>query len=150
MTDLSTESLCETSSLSIWQEVVYRGAGQNLASYTGYGFQENGENGSLTTNSITPPAAGQLVAMPFPDIGCENNENLEPDGVTFSSLSEVPALSSETSLTPAPFPWLAADADIPAAGQSYGPYTFAATINGTSCPLSTGSWLGWEVAVPGQ
>ncbi len=127
--------------------VVYRGAGQSLSSYTGYGFEQNGFKDDLTTASITPPGDSQLVAMIFDAASCELPESTEPNGTTFSAPSGGPTLSPETALIPAPISVFAADASVPLSSQSYGPYTFTATVKG-SCPNKTGSWLGWGVAIP--
>ena len=128
--------------------VAYRGAGQTLSSYTGYGFTQNGDSASFYTSGVAPPADSQFVAIAFADEGCDSPEKTEPNGVTFGVPSGLPALTPETPLVPAHNPWLAADAGVPLSGQYYGPYTFTATIKGSSCPNNAGSWLVWGVAVP--
>lgn len=127
--------------------VVYRGANVNLSGLQGYGFKRGGNNNSFTTGAVIPPAESQLVSMAFGDIGCEG-ENKEPNGTTFLVPTGVPALTPETTLTPAPFPWLLSDVGVPLSDQSYGGYTFKAKIVGSSCSITTGAWIGWEVAIP--
>jgi hypothetical protein len=127
--------------------MVYRGAGQNLSNYTGYGFVRNGDHSSFTTGSVTPPGESQLVGMTVANIGCD--EPYEPSD-TFAAPSGSPALSPESPLTlpSGDLPWLGADVGVPSSGQSYGPYTYSATV-GNGCP-NAGVWLDWEVAVPEQ
>ena len=129
--------------------VVYRGASTSLSSLQGYGFKRGGNNNNFTTGTIIPPGESQLVSMVFADIFCEG-ENNESKDTTFLAPSGVPALTPETALTTGP-PWLDADVGVPLSGKSYGGYTFKATkASGSTCPITTGAWIGWQVAIPEQ
>ena len=73
--------------------VAYRGAGQTLSSYTGYGFTQNGDSASFYTSGVAPPADSQFVAIAFADEGCDSPEKTEPNGVTFGVPSGLPVNS---------------------------------------------------------
>lgn len=96
---------------------------------------------------ISAPGETKLAAMVFADGGCEFPESTEANEA-FTAPTGTPALTVETSLTPAAG-WLVADAAVPAAGQSYGPYTLKEGPTG-SCTNIGAIWLGWEVAIPEQ
>jgi hypothetical protein len=127
--------------------VIYRNASPNLSSYIAYAFKRGGDNSSFNMAAVSPPGGSQLVAIAFADASCELPETTEPNGVTFASPSGVPGLTPETTLTPSNLSWLASDTSVPQPGQSYGPYTYSESVTG-GCSITTGGFLGWEVAVP--
>ncbi len=128
--------------------VAYRGGNQNLSNYTGYGFVQDGRNSSFTIGAISPPGGTELVDLIEADGGCDTPESYEFDSETLTAPSGSPTLAPETPLNPLVAFWLAADARVPAAGQSYGPYTLTESpANG--CKNTKGAiWLAWGVAIP--
>jgi hypothetical protein len=128
--------------------VAYRGGNQNLSNYTGYGFVQNGRNSSFTIGAISPPGETELVDLIQADGGCDTPESYEFDTETLTAPSGSPTLAPETPLNPLEAFWLAADARVPAAGQSYGPYTLTESpANG--CQNKKGAiWLASGVAIP--
>ncbi len=129
--------------------VAYRGGNQNLSNYTGYGFVQDGRNSSFTIGAISPPGGTELVDLVQADGGCDTPENYEQDSETLTAPSGSPTLAPETTLNSLWFGWLPADARVPAAGQSYGPYTL--TVSPLfGCDKTTAIWLAWGVAIPEQ
>jgi hypothetical protein len=110
---------------------VYRGAGQNTGDYTAYGFTQNGNSASFSTTATTPPTLTQLATIFIATNGTDQ-ESIEPD-VIISSPTGSPSLTPETSLTPAPVPFLDADVGVPPGpSEQYGPYSISDSSTGTN------------------
>jgi len=130
--------------------VAYRGGNENLSNYTGYGFVQNGLNSSFTIGAISPLGETELVDLIDADGGCDTPEKYEAVSESLTAPSGSPTLAPETPLTQLWYGWLAADAGVPTAGQSYGTYTLTESpANG--CQNTKGAiWLAWGVAIPVQ
>jgi len=132
--------------------VAYRGGNENLSNYTGYGFVQDGRNSSFTIGAISPPGGTELVDLIEADGGCDTPEKYEAVSEELTAPSGSPTLAPETyspgSSSDYLAGWAAADARVPAAGQSYGPYTLTESpANG--CQNTKGAiWLAWGVAIP--
>jgi hypothetical protein len=123
--------------------VDYRGGSTNLSSYTSYGFTQNGLSSSFSTGAVTPPGDTELSTLILGlGEGCPEAEGSEGSPADYGAPQGTPTLSTEATDA---F-WLAADAPVPMAGQTYGGYTFTETPNGVC--TSIGPWLGWEIAIP--
>jgi len=127
--------------------VAYRGAGQTLSNYTGYGFTQNGLLSSFSTTAISPSADGELATLVLADGGCESPEGSEATSHVVTAPTGMPTLAPETSLTDLPGFWIDADAGIPASGNSYGPYTITESPAG-SCKDVGAYWLAWQAVIP--
>lgn len=127
----------------------YRGAGQNLGSYTAYGFTQNGFKSSFSTTAVTPPAESTMAAFVSVGGGCDSPESSEAKSEKVGAPTGTPMLTPETSLTDFVSSWVEADAGVPITGQSYGPYTLTVSPEG-SCQDTTANWLAWEAAIPEQ
>jgi len=131
--------------------VAYRGASPNLGSYTAWGFTQNFDSNSFSTSSVVPAGETEFLALFYGTFGLDSPEGSEGGGVSFSAPAGNPALTPETPLTPGTaIPFLAADAPVPAGGQSYGPYSLRSSLNGNNsyCHSGTGcAWIGWGVSI---
>jgi len=125
--------------------VAYRGAGQVTSNYTVYGFPKSTDGVKFTIGPISPPGQTELATLVYAPV----DESMEDNGEAnrFATPTGDPAITVETPLqNPLADGFLDADAGLPNASSSMGPYGFQ--IN-TDCTVVHGCiWTIFQVAIP--